>query len=110
MRRPDRALGGSLLLPDPSAGRAALLGTILRLGAGAGCARPAQVPRRKRFGTLGMRRLRLHSALRTETESCWHAVPGLASPQEITRHYASWVETTRPSSSREFPRHRRHLA
>src|SRR5579863_7124252 len=53
-------MGRSLLLPDAPAGRAAVLGKILRVDARAGCARSAEVPGSKWIGTLGVRGLRLH--------------------------------------------------
>src|SRR5712692_7602434 len=59
LRGRDGALGGGLLLPDAVAGRAAVLGTVLRVDARAGRARPPTLPGREWHGTLGLRRVRL---------------------------------------------------
>jgi hypothetical protein len=53
-RRWPRALGRSLLLPDAFAGRAAVLGKVLRADARSGCARSPEVQRPEWIGALGM--------------------------------------------------------
>ena len=78
VRRPDGPLGRSLLLSDAAAGRASVLGRIFRSHARAGCARPAQMPRREWHGILGLRRLRLHGSPRRKTEEYGQAVSDFA--------------------------------
>ena len=57
---------------------------IFRSHQSAGCPRPPQMPRRKRYRALGLRRLRLHRAAGAEAECNRNTFPGLPPGQKTT--------------------------
>src|SRR5213592_1951447 len=90
-------MGGSVLLRDTARRGTAVLGRVLRPAESAGRARAQPMPRLERYGTVGVRRLRLFGSARGTTHHEGPAVSSANVPQRTQSLTAATLYSRRAS-------------